>query len=235
MSDRIGTSSRAVDDPVLLRAEARVLGEARPVERGGEAAEQIVVAGRHHHVAVRRGEGLVRHDHVDAGAVPRRQFAGSRDSRRDRCSSRRARSRSSEVSTMPPLPVRPRSCNAARMPITDHIAGAHVDDRGGDPDRRPAVLARAGSSARYRPASSGRSRAGRAAARSRRTRRDCSTPGSALRRPARRAPSPYWSSAPNFRLWITTSARSRISARSRAASSGSARSIVMPRLARLTA
>ena len=28
----------------------------------------------------------------------------------------------SEVSTMPPLPVRPRSCNAARTPITDHIA-----------------------------------------------------------------------------------------------------------------
>ena len=27
----------------------------------------------------------------------------------------------SEVSTTPPLPVRPRSCNAARMPITDHI------------------------------------------------------------------------------------------------------------------
>ena len=31
----------AVDDALAVAREARVLGEARPVERGGEAAEQL--------------------------------------------------------------------------------------------------------------------------------------------------------------------------------------------------
>ena len=122
------------------------------------------------------------------------------------------------------------------MPTTAHIRGRHVDDRDGDPHRRPAVLAEAGSSARYRPASSGRSRAGRATARPRRRRRDCSRRGSASRRSARPAESPYLSSAPNLRLWIThVGALAGSAPCSRGRVLGSARSIVMPRLARLTA
>ena len=131
---------RAVDDAVLVAVEARVLGEAGPVEHGGETAEQIVVAGRHHHVPVRGGKRLIRHDHIDPGAVPRRQFA--------------IREIAGEIDAHPGQPGlvergidHPALAGAAallqRRQDADHRPhpGPHVDDRGRHPDRRTAVLA----------------------------------------------------------------------------------------------
>ncbi len=130
----------AVDDAVFVAVKARVLGEAGAVEHGGQAAEQIVVAGRHHHVPVRGGKRLIRHDHIDPGAVPRRQFA--------------VREIPGEIDAHPRQPGLvergiddPALAGAAaflqRRQDADHRPhpGPHVDDRGRHPDRRAAVLA----------------------------------------------------------------------------------------------
>ena len=139
-SERIGISAGAVDDPVAVGAEARILGEARPADRAAQTAEQIVVAGGDHDVPVGGGEGLIRDDRFDTGAVPLRDLAigeVGRDRQRHP-GERRLVERSVDDPAAPGAPT-----FLQRGEDADHRPHRrrHVDDRDGDPNRRSSVLA----------------------------------------------------------------------------------------------
>ena len=228
MRDRPGRENRAAragparrdDDPVLVAAKtAHPRRGVQPVERGSERRNEIVVTQKPPPSSrTAAAKALIGNDHVDpqpcrSGILPSAGWPARGSS------SRRARFRQGEASTMPPSPAARRSCNAARMPTDRPHTGRHIDDRDADPHRRAAVFAQEAHRAAIGLHHPVIAQACRATAPPRRTRQGCSRQGSASRRPAR-PPRPGRSgrARPDLRLLMTASARSRINARSRVAS-----------------